>query len=380
MRTYLAFVLAVASGFCVACGDDGGGDSPGDPDAGDPSFPDPTMVTVFDDVRINSRMGQPNLRGVSGDVDFGQGPFASVTLEVELGTTCFPFEQWEDDPPPEGENWPPRCDAFDRNFEFELDPPEDEGDPPPIELVRAITPFGGPMDFTVDLTDVANARPGEHVLRARITTFSDGAGQVSGSDGGWNLTTRLRVEPGPPPRNVVFVAPLLRTSVRSDTAEQSLPFDVPEEATSVRIEYRVTGHGGDTSAANPCGVDQDPRDGLCCVGGSEEFCARAHAVGFDGELTESFVPWIDCDDEFDACGDLVSGELLGRPITYCERNPTGSVASVRAPRANWCPNRVTPPIVFERALSPGPHTFDMLIARVATGIWATSVTAFGYAD
>jgi hypothetical protein len=41
---------------------------------------------------------------------------------------------------------PADCDAFDRNFEIALDEPDaDSGAPPGLELVRAITPFGGPL-------------------------------------------------------------------------------------------------------------------------------------------------------------------------------------------------------------------------------------------
>ncbi|MFY0536724.1 hypothetical protein [Nannocystis pusilla] len=82
---------------------------------------------------------------------------------------------------------------------FISDPGGDPGDPPGFELLRSITPFGGPAHLEADITDFANAHPGEHVLRSYINSWADGAGQVSGSAGGWHLSVRIDGEPGPAP-------------------------------------------------------------------------------------------------------------------------------------------------------------------------------------
>src|SRR5690606_17743400 len=125
--------------------------------------------------------------------------------------------------------------------------------------VRAITPFGGPLDFEIDVTDVANGRPGAHELAVSIATWSDASGQVTGSNGGWNVTARFEMVPGPAPRNVLAVTPLYDGS-QTTPDSPAVELEVPAGTTSSRIEYRVTGHGG---VAFGCGTSP-----------AEEFCQR----------------------------------------------------------------------------------------------------------
>lgn len=94
-------------------------------DSGAPDATLPFTVSAFDDARIGSDSSKPNFQKATVDVDWGPGPFSKVTLVADLGTTCFPFEGWKDNPPPPGQAWPADCDAFDRNYEFRLDPPAD---------------------------------------------------------------------------------------------------------------------------------------------------------------------------------------------------------------------------------------------------------------
>src|SRR5438094_104899 len=103
-------------------------------------------IEAFDSVRISSHSEEPNFQKASATLDFKDGPFASALLIVDLATTCYPFENWST--PPAGQNWPADCDAFDRNFEISLDGK--------LELMRAITPFGGPEHQEIDITDVVN--------------------------------------------------------------------------------------------------------------------------------------------------------------------------------------------------------------------------------
>jgi hypothetical protein len=67
---------------------------------------------------------------------------------------------------------------------------------------------------------------------------------------------------------------------------------------------------------------------------------------------------------------------------YCLENPTGSVSSVRASRANWCPGDITPAIVIDAAAlsTPGPHAFEWNIDGIAEGgSWKVSATYFAFA-
>lgn len=336
-------------------------------DAGPADVP-PTTVTVFDDARITSQGDQANFQKIHGTVDLGAGPFSQVTMIVDLRSTCFPFANWRSNPPPTGQNWPADCDAFDRNFEFTLDEPADATHPPAVELLRAITPFGGPLHVEVDVTDVFNGLPGPHTLQSTIPTYSDGAGRVSGSNGGWNVTARFVATHGPAPRHVLAVIPLVNLSHDANTPDREYPFTLPAGTTSSRLEYRVTGHGG--------GAVERP----ACIGPAEEFCQREHTVTIDGTDLDPFTPWRD--DCTDLCT-LVTNDAGIGPRQYCQENPCGSVASVRAPRANWCPGSPTPPINFspDSLNHPGPHTFHYAVSRVAaSGSWRTSAVVFAFGD
>ncbi len=328
----------------------------------------PYTLTAFDSVRIGSDSSQPNFQKVTAMIDLHDGPFASATLVVDLSSTCYPFTNWTSDKPPAGQNWPADCDAFDRNFEFTLDEPAAAGDPPAIELMRAITPFGGPEHQEIDITDVANGRPGVHALQVDIPTYSDSAGMVSGSNGGWTVSASLSMTPGKAPKKVLAVVPLFNLSQDATTAPPVAQLTVPAGTVSSRIEYRATGHGG---ASDPS---------KSCSGPAEEFCRRTHHVLLDGsELQTDLVPWRD------DCASLCTAAQYtfpgGMPFTYCMENPCGDMNSVKAPRANWCPGSLTPPIVWDGPTVPGAHQLTYSIDGVfAGGNWRLSAVYFAFAD
>ncbi len=338
----------------------------GDSDAGadTASYPDPFTELAMDAVRISSTGSDGDFQTTSTELDLGDGPFASVTMTMTLGTTCYPFQQWADDPPPEGHNWPPKCDAFDRNFDIWLAPPEGSEEPR-LVLMRAITPFGGPMEHQFDVTDIFNARPGSHELFAHISTWPDGSGRVSGSDGGWFVTVRFDVEPGPAPRNVLAVMPLENRYLGPGTFPETRNFSLPEGTTSGRVEYYVSGHGGGNDRSS------------ACIGPAEEFCRRRHIVYVDDE-EYPLEAWRE------DCGDwctLVTDPTFG--IEHCLENPTGDVRSVNAPRANWCPGTLTEAYVFEPESlgAPGEHLFAYEIADIEEGGgWSVDAIVYAYGD
>jgi hypothetical protein len=320
---------------------------------------------AFDAARITSDSSQPNFQRITTEIDLGAGPFASVTLTTDLGTTCYPFEGWKADPPPAGQNYPADCDAFDRNYEYTLDEPMTAADPPAFELLRAITPFGGPEHQVVDLTDLANAHPGAHRLTVTIPTYSDGAGKISGSNGGWSVTAKIAVTPGTPPRQVLAAIPLFNLNHTMDTTPAPVSFQVPAGATSGRIDYRVTGHGGGEDNSGDC------------IGPAEEFCQRIHRLSVDGTQLLKFKPWrTDCDQ---LCTVTHQG-ATGSGFDYCHENPTGDMNSVKAPRANWCPGSATPPTTLDVSMfGEGEHSFLYSISRVAPGgSWRMSAVYYAY--
>jgi hypothetical protein len=326
----------------------------------------PYTLTPFEATRITSDSAGPNFQRAEAEIDLRDGPFASVTLVVDLASTCYPFDEWET--PPKGQNWPAECDAFDRNFEFTLDEPADPKlEPPAIELLRAITPFGGPLHTEVDLTDVANGLPGKHTLHVHIPTWSDGAGKVSGSHGGWNVTAKLVVTPGADPRKVLAVVPLWNGYQGAGEPVGPLTFTAPEGMTSSRIEYRATGHGGGEVGAG-------------CIGPAEEFCKRKHTLKVDGQSIFSKSLWrTDCDE---LCT-LTHQGPAGGGFDYCLENPCGAIQSVKASRANWCPGSVTPPLALGADLvqGPGEHSFSFDVSTIADGGgWRISALFLAFGD
>jgi Peptide-N-glycosidase F, C terminal len=367
-------IAAVSFSFLAACSNgnpsfrstvqDGGGLSEGSAPAA------PYTQTLLQDAHIGSDSSRPDFQQASADVQLAGAPFASVTLVADLTSPCFPWSNWQTDPPPSGQSWPADCDAFDRNFELSLADPASPASPA-LELVRAITPFGGPEHIEQDVTDVFNAVRSDRMFRVAITAYPDPAGRVSGSNGGWTVSAHLDVVPGRAPRNVLAVIPLYYDSVTAAKVISDVAFSVPAGTTSSRLEYRVTGHGGATAT----GGASLPS----CFGPADEFCRRLHHVVLDGQEIAQLTPWRnDCDQ---LCV-LTDGGPFGAG-QYCSKNPCGSPSSVQASRANWCPGSVTLPQNFAPAAlsAPGSHAFRFAIDGIAQGgQWRVSAVAYAYGD
>jgi hypothetical protein len=395
----LLCLLTVACQPGTTCG--GGAVSPPSPDidAARDGTASPSPSALFElhpfvDVGIGSENGAAweETGQAARPLDLGPGPFQSVTLHVDLVSACFPFEGWAANPPPAGQSWPPTCDAFDRNFDLDLDDPLSDPAPaaagdanavaPPgdpgidagaslasaFNVVHAITPFGGPEHLDVDLTDLANARPGKHRLRVRLQSYADPAGKVTGSNAGWTVNASVAVVPGAPPRAVLAAAPLFTTRVSPGDSPPVGAFVVPAGALAGRIEYRASGHGQ--------GV-RDPG----CVGPADEFCTRHHLIRVDGIEVAATDPHRD---DCQTLCTLAHDGTADKGFDYCAENPCGAIASVRAPRANWCPGSMTAPQIwdaFAAFAAPGPHTFSTEIANIGQGgSWLVSATYYAYSS
>lgn len=340
-----------------------GGSEGGEAVGGAPNA-EPQTLRVLDAATISSNPDDENFQQVSGQVDFGEVPVSSAVLRIELDSPCFPFSRWLEQGVPEGQRWPARCDAFDRGLSVTLDDEGAERSEPAIELVRAVTPFGGPFELEVDITDVVNGLPGPHRMRLGIDTWSDAEGLVSGSAGEWIGSIEVVLTPGEPPRRVLAVTPLvlgLQTTVEAEPIELVVPDDVG----SARIDYRVTGHGG----------VGDPQ----CLGPAEEFCRRRHELRLDGELLAELSPWrSDCD----LLCTVVENDVAAGPASYCSENPCGDPRSVRASRANWCPGSATPPFALSSPLltTAGSHELTRTVEGLREGgQWHVSATYFAFA-
>lgn len=354
----------------LACGTAGGGASDGGGQAvdagprGDGSGPD----AAASDARATTEDAGPELfeatlldqthhdgtSALEAILSLGPGPFSAVSLELSLGTTCFPFEGWADNPPPPGHEWPEDCDAVSRVVRVIVDPPQTERDPPGIEVLRAHTPYGGPQELQADMTDLANAGSGSSPRRISIQlpVQPDPTGQRTGRAASWAVTLRVRAQRGAPPRPVLAVLPLADSSLTSSTATLAFSFSVPEGATRTRLELRATGEGEGLETAG-------------CVGPSEAHCRREQQVELDG-ITSTLEVWTP------SCASVCSLRHFGGVFDgfdYCRENPTGPLDEVRAARAGWCPSMLTPPVSLEATdpLPPGIHTIRHTIRRIAPG-------------
>ena len=348
----------------AGAGSTGGNNPAGDAGAGGESaaLGDPATVPILTGVHISSDEGAENFQRALAEVDFGRASVARATLRVTLQSPCFPFEGWAEQGVPTGQRWPAACDAFDRTLSVTLDHDPENAGAPGFELLRAITPFGGPLQVETDVTDIVNGLPGSHQLGLKIDTWSDADGLVSGSKGEWIASAELLLWRGAAPRQVLAVLPLLLEGQTEPTAAP-LTFEVPEGAGSARIEYRATGHGGAFSPG--------------CLGPADEFCKRMHELRLDGELLEELQPWRDCSD---FCSLTVNDAGVG-PAQYCAENPCADPNSARAPRANWCPGSQTDAFVLQGPdlIVAGEHELTRSISAIAAGgVWTVSATYFAF--
>jgi hypothetical protein len=222
------------------------------------------------------------------------------------------------------------------------------------------------MHVEHDVTALANALSGSHHLSARINTYPDPAGLISGSNGGWNVTVKLALVSGVAPRHPLAVVPLFYGDMTTTDAATA-SFTTPPGTTSAFIEYRTTGHG------------QAAGDEPACVGPAEEFCKRTHTVELDGAALKTFTPWRVC---ASTCT-LVSEGDAG--FQYCAENPCGDIASVKAPRANWCPGSESAPILLDEPepelAAPGAHDLSWQVSQIAAGgIVRVSLTYYAFGD
>jgi hypothetical protein len=324
-----------------------------------------TVVTLLDDARISSDQAAEDFQRVTSEVDFGEQPVVRASLSVQLRSPCFPFSDWGKLGVPAGQRWPEPCDAFDRTISIRLDSPESADDPVGLELVRAITPFGGPESIEADITDVVNGLPGKHRFSVHVDTWSDADGLVSGAKGEWYASAKLEMWPGKPEHRVLAVVPLV-LGEQTEVDAAPIGFEVPNGTKQGRLEYRATGHGAVSAFT------------ASCRGPAEEFCRRSHTLVLDDETLAELEPWRD---DCAALCTVTTNESSYGPQSYCAENPCGDQNSVRAPRANWCPGSTTPPFVLDGdALAvAGPHQLSRRIAALAPGgTWTISLTYFAF--
>lgn len=316
-RTIVVLWLAIAAALLAAgCSDDetAADSGSGKPDAaardvrttedGAGDAQTTRRVSLFSNVVIHGAKGKPNRQKAEAQLDLPKGTYQRATLTVVLKTGCqlprsFPYND--------------ACDPYDRLLTVTADS-STRGTP--LELLRAITPFGGNMTYEADVTDYTGWLAGKRTVTIKITTYADPKGKVAGKDAQWKVSAHIDYEKGTPKREVVSVVPLYFHSHTKAKVVEPKRITVPSGATAARLRLRTTGHG---------------------TPGCDEFCKKRHRVWVNGLTKLDVKPWREC-------------KSLCKPDatkTYCKENPYGAVQSVLAPRANWCPGHATKPISID---------------------------------
>ena len=128
----------------------------------------------------------------------------------------------------------------------------------------------------------------------------------------------------------------------------NVEFDIPENASNVRLKYIVTGHGGHSRG--------------------DEFVKKQNIVSVDGNVVLDFIPWrADCASfrRFNPSTGVWLRKRLASYISpkgYAEKEVEEPIASSDLSRSNWCPGSdVMPEEVELTDLKPGKHTLTVSI-------------------
>lgn len=226
---------------------------------------------------------------------------------------------------------------------------------PPVELVRFFTSFGvGHYNDRVKIDGLEWAD--ENLYKMEITELSDhlsgdvliGAYIGNYDGGGHKITLNILAYPN----DYEWTAnsekhhsiPLFNTCNVMEIAGQNygrlfltdtleVNFEVPENATDLRLRYISTGHGGWDNG--------------------DEFNPKENVIYIDGEKMFTYTPWrCDC-------------------ATFREQNPVSGnfwngTSSSDYSRSGWCPGTATNPVYFDlKDLKPGKHSLRIAIPQGA---------------
>lgn len=224
---------------------------------------------------------------------------------------------------------------------------------PPVELVRFFTSFGvGHYNDRVKIDGLEWAD--ENLYKMEITELSDhlsgdvliGAYIGNYDGGGHKITLNILAYPN----DYEWTAnsekhhsiPLFNTCNVMEIAGQNygrlfltdtleVNFEVPENATDLRLRYISTGHGGWDNG--------------------DEFNPKENVIYIDGEKMFTYTPWrCDC-------------------ATFREQNPVSGnfwngTSSSDYSRSGWCPGTATNPVYFDlKDLKPGKHILRIAIPQ-----------------
>jgi hypothetical protein len=210
--------------------------------------------------------------------------------------------------------------------------PQKPGEPPiETELVRFITPFGGPADYEQDITTLAPLLHGKgRTISATIATYSEEPGEP-----GWRLSLELRyAKDGAGARRPVLAERLLyRYRVEATNPKTLGRVTIPEGLATPRLRILTTGHATDGQGGN-------------------EFITCTHTLRIDGQVVARWRPWSEG-----------GGAIRDRNPMAGRRTIRGrEVRSSDFDRSGWMPGLVVEPVIIPcPELMPGPHRIEIEI-------------------
>lgn len=198
-----------------------------------------------------------------------------------------------------------------------------------IEVVKFMTAYGGPSEYTVDVTHLAPLLQGKRTFTAWVDTWVSPAWRV---DFSLEFRPVTAVETPDWVHGVFFELSMEEDEVRDDPMTRRVI--IPTLAKKVVMHYLVSGH--------------------CTDGrGADEFESKDNVITVDGKEVWRFKPWRDDCWQF-------------RTVNpYCRRWSDGSWSSDYS-RSNWCPSDKVDPIVIDLTehLTPGEHTIGFRVENI----------------
>jgi hypothetical protein len=210
--------------------------------------------------------------------------------------------------------------------------------PGEIEIMRFVTPFGGPATYTADLTAFAPLLAGKTSLRVWISTWKQPA---------WKVTLTLTYsDEGVGYRRPLFAQPLFNAEVTAEKRVLRSTIRIPRGVARPRIHVLSTGHATDGA-------------------GGDEFISRTHVLRVDGQEVARWRPWSEG----------------GGPLR--DMNPTAgrleidgrSLWATDLDRSGWHPGLLVEPFQTPLPeLTAGQHTIELEIV----GIRPRDQSGYGY--
>lgn len=127
----------------------------------------------------------------------------------------------------------------------------------------------------------------------------------------------------------------------------TVDFEIPENASNIRLKYIVTGHGGHS--------------------GGDEFVQRENIITVDSTTVLSFIPWRNDCASFRRFNPATGVWLIKRLSSYISetgykvKEVEEPLASSDLSRSNWCPGSDVIPEVINLDIKPGKHSLTISI-------------------